>query len=122
MLLSHHQNAEQNHDIKIANGFFENVAQFKYLGTMVTNQNLIQDKIKRRLNLGNAGQQSMQNLLFFRLPSKNIKIRIYKTVIFHVVLYGCETSSLTLREIYRPMVFENNALRTIFGPKKDETI
>jgi hypothetical protein len=54
MLLSRHQNAGQNRDIKIANGSFENVSQFKYLGTTVTNQNLIQEEIKRRLNSGNA--------------------------------------------------------------------
>jgi hypothetical protein len=51
---------------------------------------------------------------------KNIKIRIYKTIILPVVLYGCETSSLTLRGEHRLRVFENRVLRTIFGPKRDE--
>jgi hypothetical protein len=55
-----------------------------------------------------------------RLLSKNIKIRIYKTIILPVVLYGCETLSLTLREEHRLRVFENKALRRIFRPKKDE--
>jgi hypothetical protein len=78
MLLSSHQNAGQNHDIKIANRYFENVAQFKYLGLAVTNQNLIHEEIKMRLNSGNACYHSVQNLLFFsRLLSKNIKIRNY---------------------------------------------
>jgi hypothetical protein len=54
MLLSRRQNAGRNHDIKIANRCFENVAQFRYLGTAVTLQNLIQKEIKRRLNSGNA--------------------------------------------------------------------
>jgi hypothetical protein len=54
MLLSCHQNTGQNHDIKIANRSYENLAQFKYFGVTVTNQNLIQEEIKRRLNLGNA--------------------------------------------------------------------
>jgi hypothetical protein len=54
MLLSHHQNAGQNHDKKIGNRHFENVTQFRYLGTMITNQNLIQEEIKRRLYSGNA--------------------------------------------------------------------
>jgi hypothetical protein len=54
MLLSCHQNAGQNHDIKIAKRCFENVVQFRYLGTTITNQNLIQVKIKRRLNSGSA--------------------------------------------------------------------
>jgi hypothetical protein len=54
MIMSRHQNAVQNRDIRIANRSFENVSQFKYLGTTVTNRNLIQEKIKRRLNSGNA--------------------------------------------------------------------
>jgi hypothetical protein len=62
----------------------------------------------------------VQNLLSSRLLSKNIKIRIYKTIILPVVLYGCETWSLTLREEHRLRVFENRELRRIFGPKKDE--
>jgi hypothetical protein len=49
-----------------------------------------------------------------------VKIKIYKTVILPVVLYGCETLSLTLREVHRLRVFENRVLRRIFGPKKDE--
>jgi hypothetical protein len=54
------------------------------------------------------------------LLSKNIKIRIYKIIILPVVLYGCETWSLTLREEHRLRVFENRVLRRIFGPRKDE--
>jgi hypothetical protein len=54
MLLSRHQNAGQNWDIKIANNSLENVSQFKYLGTTVRNQNLIQEDITKRVNFGNA--------------------------------------------------------------------
>jgi hypothetical protein len=75
MLLSSHHNAGQNHDIKTANRYFENVAQFRYLGTTITNQNLIQEEIKRRLNAGNACYHSVQNLLSSRLLSKNITIK-----------------------------------------------
>jgi hypothetical protein len=71
MLLTRHQNAEQNHDMKIANRSFENVAQFKYLGRTVTNENLIQEEIKNRLISSNACYHSVQNLLS-RLLSKNI--------------------------------------------------
>jgi hypothetical protein len=86
MLLSRHQNVGQNQDIKIANRSFENVSQFKYLGTTVTNQILIQEEIKRRLNSGNACYHSVQNLLSSRLLSKNLNIKIYKTIILPVVL------------------------------------
>jgi hypothetical protein len=85
----------------------------------VTNQNLIQEEIKRRLNSGNACYHSVQNLLSPRLLSKNVKVRIYKTIVLPVVLYGCETWSLTVREEYKLKVFEKRVLRRIFGPKKD---
>jgi hypothetical protein len=88
-MLSHHQNVGQNRDIKIANRLFENVSQFKYLGMTVTNQNLIQQEIKGRLNSGNACYHSMQNVLSSCLLSKNVKI--YRTIILPVVLYGRET-------------------------------
>jgi hypothetical protein len=111
MLLSRDQNVGQNRDIKIANRSFENVSQFKYLGTTVTNQNLFQEEIKRRLNSGNACYHSVQNLLSSRLLSKNLKNRIYKTIVLPVVLYGCETWSLTLREEHRLRMFEDRVLR-----------
>jgi hypothetical protein len=91
---------------------------FRYLGTTITDRNLIQEEIKRRLNSGNACYHSVQSPLSSRLLSKNIKIRIYKTIILPVVLYGCETWSLTLREEHRLKVSENRVLRRIFGPNK----
>jgi hypothetical protein len=54
------------------------------------------------------------------LLSKNLKIKIYRTIILPVVLYGCETWSRTLREEHRLRVFENRVLRRVFGPKRDE--
>jgi hypothetical protein len=104
---------------KIANRLYENVSQFKYLGTRVTNQNVIQEEIKRRLNSGNACYHSVQNLLSSRLLSKNVKMRIYQIIILYVVLYGFETWCLTLRKEHRLRVFEKRVLRKIFGPKKD---
>jgi hypothetical protein len=70
MLPSCHQNVCQNRDIKIANRSFENVSQFKYLGTTVTNQNLIQEESKRRLNSGNACYHLIESLLSSHLLSK----------------------------------------------------
>ena len=62
----------------------------------------------------------MQNLLSPRLLSKNLKIKIYRTIIVSVVLYGCETWSLTQRDERKLRVFENMVLRRIFGPRRDE--
>jgi hypothetical protein len=73
MLLSRHQNVGQNLDLEIANRSFENVSEFKYLGTTVTKQNLIQEEIKRRLSSGNACYHSAQSLLSSRPLSKDLK-------------------------------------------------
>ena len=69
---------------------------------------------------GSACYHSVQNLLPSRLLSKNLKIKLYRTIILPVVLYGCESWSLTLREERKPRVFENMVLRRIFGPRRDE--
>jgi hypothetical protein len=117
-MLSRHQNAGQNRHIKTANRSIENMSQFRYLGTTVTDQNLIQEEIKVRLYFGNACYHSVQNLLSSRLLWKNLKIRICNTMILPVVLYGCETWSLAFKEEHRLRVFENRVLRGIFGPKR----
>jgi hypothetical protein len=78
------------------------------------------EEIKRILNSGNACYHSSQNLLSSRLKLKNVNIRIYKTITLPVVLYGCESWPLTLREEHRLRVFENRVLRRILGPKRDE--
>jgi hypothetical protein len=96
MIVSRYPNSGQNQNIRIANESFEKVAKFKHLGTTLTNQNDIHDEIKSRLNSGNACYYSVQNLLSSRLISKNLKIKIYKTVILPIVLYGCETWPLIL--------------------------
>jgi hypothetical protein len=122
MLLSFHQNAKQDHDIKITKKSFENVVQSRCLGMTVTNQNLIQEEIKRRLNSGNACDHSVKNLLSSCLLSKYIKIRIYKTMTLPVISYGRDTWSLTLREEQRLRVFENRVLRRIFRLKRDDMV
>jgi len=120
MVMSRDRNAGWGHSVKIDNSSIERVEEFKYLGTTLTDQNSIHEVIKSRLKLGNACYHSVQNLLSSRLLSKNLKIKIYRTIILTVVLYGCETWSLTLREERRLRVFENRVLRKVFGPKRDE--
>jgi len=106
--------------MKTDNISFERVEEFKYLGTTSTNQNSIEEEIKSRLKSGNAFYRSVQNLLSSSLLSKNLKIKIYRTITLSFVLCGCETWSLTLREEHRLRVYENRVLRRIFGPKRDE--
>jgi hypothetical protein len=91
ILVSCHQNAGQSQNIQIANRSFENLSQFRCLGMTVTNQKLIQEESKRRLNAGNACYNSVQNLVCSHLLSKTVKIRICRTTVFPVVLYGHET-------------------------------
>jgi len=92
------------------------VEEFKYLGTTLINQNSNQEEIKTRLKSGNACYHLVQNLSSSCLLSKNTNIKIYRSVILHVVLYGCETWSLTLREERRLRVFEKRVPRRVFGP------
>jgi hypothetical protein len=91
MVMSRDRNAGRDDSVKTDNSFIEKVEEFKYLGTMLTDQNSIQKEIKSRLKLGNACYHSVQKLLSSGLLSKNLKIKIYRTIILPVVLYGCET-------------------------------
>jgi hypothetical protein len=92
------------------------------LGTTVSNTNLVHEEISSKLNSGNACYYSIQSLLFTRLLSKSVKIKIHKIIILLLVLYGCETWSLTLGEEHRLKMFENRVLKEVFGPWRDEKI
>jgi len=91
------------------------VEQFKYLGTTLTTKNSIQEEIKSRFNSGNVCYHLVQNLLSSSLLSKDTETELYTTIILSVVVYGCETWSLTLRL----RVFENRMLRRKVGLKRD---
>ena len=119
MVISRDQNAGRIQGVRIDNITFERVEEFKYMGKTLANQNSIAEEVKSRLRSGNACCHSVQNLLSSRLLSKNLKIKINRTIILSIVLYECETWSLTLREERKLRVFENMVLR-IFGPRRDE--
>ena len=115
MVMSRDQIAGRRHNTKIDKSSSERVEQLKYLGKTLMNHSSIQEEIESRLKPGNVCCHSAPNLLFSSLLSKNIKIKIHRAIILLVVLCGCETWSLILRE-----VFKNRELRRIFGPKKEE--
>jgi len=112
--------AGQIHSVRIDNSTLERVEKFNYLGTTLIKQNYIPEEIKSRLRSGNACYHSVLNLLSSRLLSKNLNIKTYRTIILPVVLYGCETWSLTMRVERKLRVFENMALKRIYGPRWDD--
>jgi hypothetical protein len=118
--MSRSQKIGQKHSTEIGNRSFEEMAKFKYLGMTLTDQKCMHEKIKSRLNSGNACYHSVQSVLSPCLLSRNLKVKRYKTIILPVVLCGCETWFLTLREEHRLRAFENRVLKRIFGPKRDE--
>jgi len=99
MVMSQDQNTGQSHRIKNDNSSFENVEEFKYLATTLTNQNSVQEEIKSRLKKsGNACYHLVQIFFSSNLLSNDIKVNKCINIILPVVLYVCETWSLTLRE------------------------
>jgi len=104
--------------MKTDNSSFERVEEFKYLEITLTHQNFIQEEIKSRVKSGNVCCRLVQNL-WLPLLSKNLKIKIYRTIISPLLCMGvklCRTS----REECRLRMFENRVLMGLFGPKRDE--
>jgi hypothetical protein len=110
-------NIGQKHSIKIGNRSFEDVAKFRYLGTTLTDQNCMHEEFKSRLNSGNACYHLVHSVLSSCLLSKNVKVKIYKTI-YQLFCMGMKL----VREEHRLRVFENRVLRGIFGPKRDEVM
>jgi sorting nexin-29 len=120
MFTSRDQNAGQSHSIKTDSSSFERVEEFTYLEKTLTNQYPIHEEIKSRLISGNACYHSVQNILSPSFLSKNLKIKIYRTIILPVAVNGCENWSLILKEERRLWVYENKVLRRIFVSKRVE--
>jgi len=83
-VMPHHENAGQNNNLVIANKFYENMAKFKHMVKIVMNQNCIHEEVKSKINLGDGCYHSVQNVLSYRPLTKNLKIKIYKTIILPV--------------------------------------
>jgi len=88
MVMSRDQNAGRSHDMEIDNGFFEIVEELRYLGRNITNQNSIGEEIKSRLKSWDACYPSVQNLLSSCLISRNLKIKVYRIIIFRLFFMG----------------------------------
>ena len=88
MVMSREQTAGLSHTMKVGNSSIERVEEFRYLGKTLTNHSSIQEEIKSRLKLGNACYHSAQNLLSSSLLSKNLKIKIYRTIILPIFCMG----------------------------------
>ena len=91
-------------------------------GTSLANQNSIHEEIKCRLQLRNVCYYSVHNCLSSSLLSKNIKVKIYRIIILHFVLYGCHTWSPTVCEEHRLRMCGSRVLRKIFGPTRDKVV
>jgi hypothetical protein len=116
MVMSQDQNIGRSNSTQSDGSSFEMVEELQLLGTTLTNQNSIQEEIKNRLKKsGNACYHSVQNFLSSSLLSNSVKVKKYITIILSVVLYGCETWSLTLRL----RLLENRVLR-IFVPQRNK--
>ena len=105
MVMSRDQNAGRSHNTETDNRSFGRAKEFRYLGTTLTNQNSVQEEIKSRSKSGNACYHSVQNFLSSSLLSEKLKIKMHRTLILPVVLYGCEIWSIALREERRLRVF-----------------
>ena len=92
----------------------------RFLVFLIENQECIYEEIKCRFKAGNSFYYTVQTVFYSRFLSKNLKIKIIKTIIFLVVLYGCETLSLRLNKGCKTRVFENLTMRRIFWPKRNE--
>jgi len=95
------------------------VSQFKYLGSIITQDNELKTEVLLRIQLANKGYYGLERILKSRTLSQNLQIRMYMTLLQPIVLYGSETWALRKAEEQRLGVFERKVLREIYGPVFD---
>jgi len=115
MVTSRYEHAGENPNRKTGSKSFLSVEEFRYLRANLTNQNFIHLEMKKSCLLS-----FVQSILSSSLLSKNVKIKVCRRVILFVILYGHVSWFLTLLEERRLRVFENRALKRIFGSKWDD--
>ncbi|XP_061715485.1 uncharacterized protein LOC133523771 [Cydia pomonella] len=106
--------------LHVGGTIYKGVAKFRYLGCTVTDTNTREEEIDIRVQNALRCSAALHKVLVSKLLSKNIKIRIYKTVIRPILMYGCETWTLTLKEENKLLVTERRILRKILGPVRRE--
>ncbi|KAI5714830.1 hypothetical protein M8J77_006182 [Diaphorina citri] len=118
MIFSREENTNTQ-TLNIGRHNLERVENFKYLGSTLREDNTIEAEILSRINSGNRARFALKKMLSSKLLTWTSKIRIYKTLIQPVIVYGAETWTLTKKMESKLMVFENAVLRQIFGPVKE---
>jgi hypothetical protein len=93
---------------------FKIFQKFKYVGTTLTDRNEVHDEINTRINSGNIYYNKVRKLPSYHLLSKTLYMRIYRTIIWPFVLYGCETWFLTMKKEHKLQVSETRVLRKVF--------
>jgi len=99
---------------------FEHVKELSYLGTQLNQTNSTNSKIHARILSGNRCYYSCGKLMKSRALNRNLNLKVYKSLIRHVVTYGCEAWTLTTRDKQHLRIFESKILRKIFGPVQDK--
>ncbi|KAG7311679.1 hypothetical protein JYU34_002732 [Plutella xylostella] len=105
-------------DLHVGDVTYKGVSRFKYLGCTVTDTNTRDEEIDTRIQSFLRCSAALHKVLTSRLLSRNTKLRIYKTVIRPILMYGCEAWTLTQKEESQLLVAERKVLRKIFGPRQ----
>jgi hypothetical protein len=113
------KNKKTIHELKIGEYKFEGISRFIYLGSVLTENSSIMAEINEKIKKGNTTYYKNRKLLTSKLLTRNVKLRLYLTLIRPVVTYGAETWAATESELQKRLIFEQNFLRKIYGPVKD---